>query len=75
MCRGRRARKLLVTASAAGGRCAADLAHSQLSEQENEGALSGTTQLLYFAVQLEQKMSPGAESFSVNSICKCLIDH
>ncbi|KAF8653702.1 hypothetical protein HU200_061812 [Digitaria exilis] len=40
-CRGRRAGKLFLTASAAGGRSADDLAHSQLFEQENEGALSG----------------------------------
>lgn len=65
MCRGRRAGKLLLTASAAGGRSAADLAHSQLFEQENEGALSGAPQLLYFAFQLERHMFPGSESFSV----------
>jgi len=40
-CRGKRAGNLVITASAAGGRCAADLACSQLVEQENEDALSG----------------------------------
>ncbi|CAL5013490.1 unnamed protein product [Urochloa decumbens] len=40
-CRGRRAGKLVKTVSAAGGRCAADLARSQLFEQVNEDTLSG----------------------------------
>ncbi|CAO2173387.1 unnamed protein product [Urochloa humidicola] len=39
--RGRRAAKLVKTVSVAGGRCAADLARSQLFEQKNEDTLSG----------------------------------
>jgi len=74
MCRGKKAGNLVITASAAGGRCAADLACSQLVEQENKDALSGIPQLLCFAFQLERHISPGSKSFSMNSICKCLID-
>jgi L-ascorbate peroxidase len=48
MCRGKRAGNLVITASAAGGRCAADLACSQLVEQQNEDALSGTPQFFFF---------------------------
>ncbi|KAG2579943.1 hypothetical protein PVAP13_6NG303600 [Panicum virgatum] len=40
-CRGKKAGNLVITASAAGGRCAADLACSQLVERENKDALSG----------------------------------
>ncbi|CAL5005309.1 unnamed protein product [Urochloa decumbens] len=46
-CRGRRAGKLVKTVSAAGGRCAADLARSQLFEQENEDTLSGPSSCHY----------------------------
>ena len=73
-CRGKRAGNLVITASAAGGRCAADLACSQLVEQENEDALSGTPRLLCFVFQLERHISPGSKTFSMNSFCKCLID-
>ncbi|CAM0147109.1 unnamed protein product [Urochloa decumbens] len=46
-CRGRRAGKLVKTVSATGGRCAADLARSQLFEQENEDTLSGPSSCHY----------------------------
>ena len=46
----------------------------ELVEQENKDALSGIPQLLCFAFQLERHISPGSKSFSMNSICKCLID-
>jgi hypothetical protein len=63
MCRGKRDAKLVIAASAGGGRCAADLAWSQLFEQENEDALSGTPRLLCFVLELDWYMSPGSESF------------